>query len=234
MRGGGWAGGQVYRGDYQLTVEAQPWYTAGGQIALSDVAAVYQPIGAEDLARSLGNIAHPGRLTTRLGLMQFDPVVGWVLPYHSFLETDIVPGPGWSAIVRSDRFGLDLTEYGDLRAGCFFGSATDDDSFTIGYGVGEAGCLGYGCGGYLETRPMLTSGVLAITPGLAWQNGQIDGEIGAWTGTISRPLIIGGYMYQDGAVYGKMTGTIQAMAFYRIDVAAYVPELTAAAAALGV
>lgn len=181
------------------------WWEAGGA---SGAVAVYQPIGAADLANSYtdlsgnGNDAAPGVAPT------WDAVNGWTFNgTNQYLDSGVVPANDqtWTMIVHLTSWAS-----GDSRIA---GSLNDNDSFFSLRATTTLGIL-YGNGSKsVFSAPAVSSGVFAVAGNNGYRDGIIDKS--GWTGWTGTPIeiYIGALNLQTNpAAFGEFK--MQAIAIY--------------------
>jgi len=178
-----------------------PWYKVGGA---SGVVAVYQPIGATDIANSYVNRANPGTYNASpVVAPTWDATNGWTFNGTTqYLDTGVIPSDGWSMIIRwSNLSGYDR----------FSGIYEAGNNFYLSPQYGSV-LKSYGHGNYNSSSGALTSGVMAVAGDSGYLNGNLDAVLtpNSWS-TI--------YSVWIGAANGtypglKITGRIQAVGLY--------------------
>jgi hypothetical protein len=210
-----------------------PWYLSGG-IAAANCLAAYQPKGAANLAASYINLANPGTYNCTVGARpapDWDITNGWIFDGGTskrVLNTNLVNANNYSAVVRiSNAAAIEGAAFGEVRAG-----QTNLNIFPR-YSNPRAY---FRDGGNYDQALTYAAGVLAVTSTKAYANGI---EIGTLTGTLSGTTtytIVIGTMnlngdWQTGSGF-NWSGHVQAIAFYNINIAAYVAAISTAMAAL--
>jgi len=186
------------------------WALSGG-INPANCIAVYQPIGAANLADSYVNIANPGTYNAAPGSQPaFDPNTGWTFNGTSnHLITGIIPRKTWTCLVRfSDRpeeaflrFLVGVRQNtGSTRWGLVPYSATS----TLEFRQGES----------YDAGPGVAGGVMALVGLYGYMNGvQVGGPFAGWDTPHTHAFLIGGQnTYGTPGAY--FLGRIQAIAVY--------------------
>ncbi len=203
------------------------WWNNYG--AISGCVAAYAAKGAASLAASYINLtgnatynAAPGSAPT------WDSTGGWTFNGSTqYLTTGIIPGSGWSAIIR---YSNAVTTNGFVFGSR--GSGGTENRFRISP-VDESNAIGYGSGGFLFVSPSLAAGIVAIAGSTAYRNGTAEpgSPMAAWIGTGAAIAI--GASNTDGSITGHTNCKIQALAIYSTTLSgADVATLTTAINAL--
>jgi hypothetical protein len=197
-------------GSFPGVVEvADAWYLAGG--APMPMAA-YQPIGAASLADSYVNLANPGTLDAAPGVAPtWNAATGWGFNSAQYLTTGVVPGDGWSMLVRMS----DVVTTVNRTAG---GSQNTDGDSRFYVVPRSSGNSLYGHGTFVSISGNVVAGIMAI----AGQSGYLDGaEVTGALGSIvvtPRQIIIGALNAGAGSMGVSpsqyLAGNIQAVAIY--------------------
>jgi hypothetical protein len=205
---------------------AADWWLAGG-VNPADVAAVWQPIGAANLAASYlriaGNLGHANIDPSLVGGVApgFDPAPGWLFDGSPrYLQTGITPinNQQWSAIVRFSGASGTFSAFLSYVSSCSFSLRPMWVNLYRAYFNG--GNTGARAPGY-------TSGVAGFAGNQPYINGSAEPfTISPLAGSFNE-IKIGG----ENLSYGF--GNIQAIAFYTVTLTApQVAAVSAAAAAL--
>lgn len=162
------------------TVQAIPWYLAGG-VAAANCKGAYVAVGAANLAASYTNLANPGTndLTTAAA-PTWDVAQGWIFSGGTpYLDTGIVPidNQSWTQVVQFQ--GLTTSA---LKMIC--GSAVNFGASVFGPepNTGSGARYFYGDGGVNATQtPDMTNGNIIIAGRNCYRNGASDATIPAST-----------------------------------------------------
>lgn len=216
-------GGVLGRGG---AAAAAQWWLSGG-VSAANAIAVYQPIGAASLATSYTNLANPGTYDAAPGVAPtFAAATGWTFNGSTqYLTTGVVPGSGWSAIVR---FADAVTSNGYLfgaKGSNFWGILPQYSSNTLVlYVAGASTATGQ------AMAPQLSAGVLAIAGTRAYRNG-VDDNLTLTNAAAPKSIWIGGA--NNTSLENPLSCKIQAIAIYNATLsAAQVAAISAAMAAL--
>jgi hypothetical protein len=183
--------------------ESQGWWDVQGKTCL----AAYQPIGAEDYADSLVNIANPGTYDAEEGTApSWSAETGWTFNgSDDYLKTGITPSSTTTIIVRFT--GL-TTSFKALVVGNTVGLYSSDVSNRLYYVWGN--------GGNYDTSAHGASGVAALvgatSSGLLYWNGEYQNATGSQWAT-STALYIGA-ANDNGTPVSFGPHGIQAVAIY--------------------
>lgn len=167
---------------------AVPWYLAGG-VALANVVAAYQPIGAASLAASYSNLANPGTNDAAPGVAPtWASATGWTFNGSTqYLTSGIAPASGYSVVIRisggptSGNNQYALASY-DGTGNTYFRIILRDAGRCI-YNNGNTTLV--------DTEAAQAAGVWGMTPTDAYRDGTSQGSLGGWSGTNTRPIYIG-------------------------------------------
>lgn len=203
---------------------ASKWWLAGG-VASANCVAAYQAKGAASYAASKVNLANPGTYNAVDGTAY--PTLGadgWVFGGSQYLTSGIVPGSGWSMIVRfSGASGSAAhSAVGILSASPtarFYIRPRNNNTAHV-YGYGDAPNVVTGA---------LIEGVMALAGASSYLDGVYDGLCGSWL-VPSNGIVIGA----DGqAMTYPYIGSIAAISIYNTTLTATrVAAITAAMQAL--
>lgn len=202
---------------------ATNWWEPGGSFTC---VAAYAPKGAASLSASYSNLANPGTYDAAPGTAPtFDTATGWTFNGSTTrLETGVVVGSGWTAIVR----------YSDLVGGALFGANNYYRPYFDITIEGGTYYFEYGTG-YLTSTITGDNHVATMAGVNVYLDGASLGAIPAtWSGT-PPALNIGAEFYDvDNTAYGQfLNGKIQAIAIYSTTLdATQVATLSAAMGAL--
>jgi len=200
---------------------AVPWYLAGG-IPVAGCIGAYQAEGANSQWASYFNLNNVGFKTLyRIGTEPtWNVVTGWGNTAEKYLATEIPPAasPNFSVIVKFSDVAAD---------GCLFGASLGNNFAINPYNSTTPFRILYN---YVTAKaPGMAGGVVAIAGINGFRDGVFDTEISAYDGNARN-----NYIFARNAGYNAsgVVGNIQAIAFYNIDISAYVPVVTAAMNAL--
>ena len=183
------------------------WWLAGG---VSPVCA-YSPKGAADLASSYSNLNDPGTNDALVGVAPtWNAVDGWKFDGSSqYLYTQPIDGGGVTVIVRANNIGS--------GSGRLVGTAVSTNSnprlFIIPFNGTTVNCMNGSTEVAVSHNPRY-SNVYAIAGNQAYHNGvNLGMNLGAWSGTNTNPLAIGGQKTNTGANNFR-AANVQAFALY--------------------
>lgn len=165
---------------------ATPWYLAGG-VALANVVAAYQPIGAASLAASYSNLANPGTNNAAPGVAPTHAsATGWTFNGTTQYLSTPNPASGYSVVIRLSN----APTAGNNHYAFASYAGTGNTYFRII--VRDAGRCIYNNGGttLLDTEAASAAAVWGMTPTDAYKDGVSQGSVGGWSGTNSRPVFI--------------------------------------------
>ena len=208
--GMGLAGGRLGYGLAQsagaAAVPAAWWYVAG-----KTAIGAYLFKGAASLTVARVNLVTPGTYDLTDGVAPtFATATGATFNgLTQYLKTGIVPGSGWSAVIRfSDRL---------LGGDAFSIYKSGNQRFAIEPYTG-ANQVRYQNGSFLSVTPLATSGVLAIAGQQGYRNGVADGgAIGGWGAALAAgdDIYLGARHRADiSGVDAYCSITVQAFAVY--------------------
>jgi hypothetical protein len=211
------------------------WWLAGG-IPAANVAGVWQPKGADSLSESYLRIAgDEGYENIDPAIVggvapNWDAVNGWIADGTNILYTGIIPVAGMSIIARYSNLVTTGTVYYAITSYYLSGTCQyhmiNRANNLIRYGYGNT---------LLNYTAEVTSGVMAITPTGGYYNGSLVADLSGatFTGTPTGQFPIMQRRRDDLNNYDlPFVGHIQAIAYYSIDISAYVADLTTATNAL--
>ncbi len=184
------------------------WWLAGG-VSPANAVGVYQPIGAADLSSSYTNLANPGTYNAAPGVAPtFSAATGWTFNGSTqYLDTGILPGLTWSALVRFS--GLTGTASVESLLAAYH---TVSQTFIIDADYASSAMRIYN-GGTVSNAPIITSGVYGLAGKTAYRNGVAEANAVAAGGTpVTRSLYIAASHYSITAAYGQVS--IQSIAIY--------------------
>jgi hypothetical protein len=190
---------------------------------LTNVVAVYQPIGAASLAASYVNLANPGTFDAAPGVAPtWSAATGWICSNTSLL-TGIsgvsVGAGGWSLIVRFSNAASNNSVAGIYTA--------SNNSFAIFPSLASRVYYTTKVDNFMT--PALTAGVLAIAGPVGYRNGAADLALSG-TGSVTGDIIIGA---RNTSTSEYWSGNIQAVAICSsVQSAAQIATVSAAMAAL--
>jgi hypothetical protein len=202
----------------------EAWWLAGG-IDPSDCVAAFSPVTAASYADSLVNLTGDDTYDAYEGTKPgWNTTDGWVKTSggKEYLKTDIPVVEGYSVIVRfSGHAGNRNYVFG---GGSGFGKGIFFTPFE------NSGYFGYGHARYIKLGYSGTdnSGIVAVTPGKAWNNGGFVGNI-SYQDEFANYFYILRFSGEEG-FQNEMK--VQAIAFYSVDISSYVAALTIAMNAL--
>jgi hypothetical protein len=154
---------------------------------LTNVVAVYQPIGAASLAASYVNLVNPGTFDAAPGVAPtWASATGWGFNgTDQYLETGVVPASGYSILVRfSNVFS---PSDGDAL---IFGGESSNRFAIISRNTSTSYAYISG-GAQIITATPPTSGVIGIAGQQGYRDGVADGStMSAWSGAATQPIVI--------------------------------------------
>lgn len=205
----------------KATATAARWLAGG--IPAANCIAAYEPMDAADLAASYINLANPGTYNAAPGIAPTHaPSTGWIGDNNAYLTTGITPAAGWSMIVKFS--GLSTSDNDQILAGGWNSATTN---FYIQPRAG-GNLAWFGKGGEKSYAAMQTAGVMAIAGTSGWLNGaEVVTAIGAWSGT-NKPIFILAASNATSLAASKVTGNLQRLYIYDIDITSYMAALTTA------
>jgi hypothetical protein len=216
---------QIWLNAVRASQAAANWWDG-----LSNVVAVYQPIGAASLAASYVNLVNPGVNDAAPGVAPtHDPATGWAFNGAQWLTTGVYPALDrtWSMIARFS--GLNLAIETHI---CGMIALSPERRFSLGR---IANAAMYDNTTQFRVSPELTSGVLAFAGNNAYRNGLPDGaSTGTSTFAVSHvPIAIAARGRTDTTVDNITAVQIQAIAICSsIQTAPQIAAVSAAMAAL--
>jgi hypothetical protein len=202
---------------------------------LSDVVAVYQPIGAASLAASYVNLVNPGVNDAAPGVAPaFDPATGWGLNGTTqYLTTGIVPSANHAMIIRFSNAQANATLDRVIIGVWVHGAGNNRYWISPQWMNGTQRAYGYG---NAATTPSggVAGGVLAINGNTAYKDGLSDGALSAFSGTATQAIYIGTANLDNAAILPRLiAANIQAVAICStVQSAAQIAAASAAMAAL--
>jgi hypothetical protein len=202
--------------------EEESWWLAG-DVNAANAKAVYQPIGAADLAASYVNLANPGTNNAAPGVAPtFNAATGWTFNGSTqYLDTGLAPAHGWSMLVRFS---------GGTNTGFVAGAGTSTESFYFRPNNAAAG-RAYGYGNLKTVAGALTAGVMGMGGATAYLNGASEGAIGGTIAGTPPEVVIGARRSASVATF--FAGSVQAFALYDTTLSAeQVADISAAMALL--
>jgi hypothetical protein len=219
--------GTISNGSWSQIASCDSWWLAGG-ISASNAVAVYQPVGADDLADSYVNLANPGTYDATPGVAPtWDAVNGWTFNGTTqYLDSGVVPASGWSMIVRFSDVSLPAT--------CWMIGVDSADNARFYLSPTFTAKRLYGSGGLKLVSSAVESGIMAISGQQPYFNGLTDGSTtDAWDTTQTNSIFIGCLHETDGDPNFFLNGKIQAVAIYNTTLTpAQVAAVTAGMQAL--
>ena len=184
-----------------------PWYNAGNA---PDPIAVYQPLGAADLATSYVNLINPGTYDAAPGVAPtFDSRIGWIFDGTQHLETGLNPQGNWTVLVQYSNYvhtGFQPMLFGSYDGTEFFlGGSVSSGGIKIAYYNSD--------GGPVTGSLIPSAGNIGISYITGYLNGIADGVLDGSGNIDGTPMLIGA---------GNIAGTpdfwvdvdIQAIAIY--------------------
>lgn len=158
------------------------WWLAGG-VSADNAIAVYQPVGATNLANSYINLANPGTFDAAPGVAPtWSSCFGWTGDGATqYLATGVIPDDGWSMLVSVSNLAS-----GDALAG------SETDTTTRLFLTGSTGSLFiYGQGSLVITGSATPDAVYGVAGQQGYLDGAADGgAIGPWSGTNTHEILI--------------------------------------------
>jgi hypothetical protein len=214
------------------TASVTPWWLSGG-ISASNCIAAYQPKGAADLAASYVNLANPGTYNAAPGTAPtWDAVNGWIFPGNKYLKTGVVPvvtSQSWSAIVRASGITGTSSNY---IYGCYVTAPAPDARFFIVSRPTSFTEFANGAAGKIFLGRNDSAGIFAMAGKNCYFDGLLLGsDTGGNGGTLALEIYIG-CANLNGSPSSYLTGNIQALAIYDMDISTYIAALNTAIAAL--
>lgn len=146
-----------------------PWYLAGG-VSLSNVVTAYSPEGAANLAASYVNLANPGTHNLGVGKAPNFGTSGWICNNSPWLTTDIVPTTTMTVLLKFTN----CTSATGPAMGCSNGPGTNVFILNPRFGTTSV-VYAYGGTSGQAVAPVISSGVIGMTPKKAWRNGVDEG-----------------------------------------------------------
>jgi hypothetical protein len=139
---------------------------------LTDVVAVYQPIGAASLAASYVNLVNPGTFDAAPGVAPtHSAAAGWTFNGTTqYLTTGVVPTNAYSMVIRiSNGAGGDLV---------FRAIAATNNTSGVRFGLWNSNrdAVAYINNSATSVFPFMSSGVLAIAGLQGYRNGMPEGS----------------------------------------------------------
>jgi len=212
----------------RVSAAVDRWLTGG--IPAANCTAAYEPKGAASLAVSYSNLNDPGTNNAAPGVAPtWNGTDGWILNGSTqYLVTGVQPGITSSAICRYSSVSA-------AAEGVLFGcDDADNDFFMINF-TASTNTTKYqhrtSPEGVLAAVPILTSGVLAVTPTNGYRDGVSDGLVLGLDDAVGEDIYLG-CRNNDGVAAGFLGVKIQAFYVYDIPIDPYVAGLTTAMAAL--
>lgn len=202
-----------------------PWWLAGG--APTPVA-VYDSVAGSKAASAI-NRANPGTYDlSEAGTVTWSSGAWSGFSGANCWNTGITPADGYSMIVQfADRATSTWQEIagsvgtGSTRFRCAGVSVLNTAQRYYGYGSTNQ-----------SVGTTVSSGIMALTPTGGYYNGSSDGTITpTWSGT-AQPIFVGTHNANGTPSASAWTGSIQRLAIYSSNIAAYVAALSAAMATL--
>ena len=202
---------------------AAGWWLSGG-ISAANCIAAYQPKGAASYAASKVNLANPGTYDATEGVApSWNGSDGWIGNGSAYLDTGYASPSGASVIVRYSNAAL------NTKAPCGAYDAANKRFYFVDT-VGGVFGFRYGALSY-NTGAATSAAILAMTPTGLYVNGSLAySHSTTFTQFASTNYILADN--QTGAAANIFTGNLYAVAWYDIDIAAYISALTTAMAAL--
>ena len=198
------------------------------QVAGKTCVAAYQPKGAASLAASYVNLANPGTYDAAPGVAPTLTADGWTFDGTTqYLTTGIVPGTGWTMIVRVNQNGGQNVQ---LIAGA---SETNANGFALRLIVASLQAV-YVHGSGWSADVVSLSGIHAIAKQQGYYNGIPTASGGSGTLSTTRGIFIG-QQNVAGSIYDPyfFSGSMDALAIYSDTLTAgEVAAVSAAMAAL--
>jgi lysophospholipase L1-like esterase len=192
-----------------------PWYLSGG-ITLSNCVAVYQPVGAANLAASYINLVAPGTNNAAEGVAPiFSAETGWTFNGTTqYLKTGILPNANYSIYIETSR-NLSVARANLIG---------ETDNVVGGIGIESPGVTAtktrfvFGTvASAVEVTPNVVTGTLALTPSAQYINGAKVGTTAAnWTGVTTKEIYIGAKNLNDTGILLPTSVRILRIAIYNI------------------
>ena len=204
---------------------AAAWWEAGGA---SGCVAAYDSVAASK-ASSAVNRASPGTYDmTEVGTVTWSSGAWSGFSAANYWNTGVTPASGYSMIVQ---FAGRVTATWQEVAGS---AGTTSTRFRVApVSPLNAGQRYYGYGSINQSvTGAVASGIMALTPTGGYYNGSSDGAISpSWIGT-PVSIFVGNYSVNGTASGAAWSGTVQRLAIYNNNIAAYISAITAAMSAL--
>jgi len=195
---------------------------------LTDVVAVYQPIGAASLAASYVNLVNPGTFDAAPGVAPtHSAATGWgfLRTSGNYLITGIVAAAAWSIFIRFSDVPLSgAFEY------TLIGASTGSNRTWLQPYPGTTAVRQYRNTGatQLNVATAVASGVMGFAGNQAYYNSALDGTI--VSGPAPTDALFVGANNQDGIAGRFLSGNIQAIAICSSTQTA--PQIAAVSAAM--
>ena len=208
--------GATFAAPSGITIPAS-WWDIGSNVPV----AVYQPIGADDLADSYINLDNPGTNDAAPGVAPtWASGTGWTFNGTTqYLDSGITPTLSYTILARYN--GLGASSGSDTLVGSFTGSG---DAFLIQRSATDT--RKYFSGSVIEPgEPFGAGGVMAVAGRDGYNNGLLDGTVA--TGAAPAIDMYVGALNLSGAASQFFDGKIQAVAIYSTTLSAdEVKEMT--------
>lgn len=201
----------------------EEWWNALGQIPSENCIAAYRAKGAASYEASLVNLANPGTFdAVEENAPSWDAINGWNFTTTQHLQTGVVPTKQtWSAVIRYSISGGNDAIFGVWKSGL---------GFLIQPAI--SGVFRVWNGHYKDNANPKYSGIAGIVGRDGYHDDDLMiSDVDPGTGTIVDQMSINGYYDGSVTTVGNLM-TVQAVAFFDIDITSYWSALKGAMNAL--